>query len=349
MLQSFPMSASNTPEVVVAGYLCLDVIPSFPQSAGDVRDLLQPGKLVQTGPATLSSGGAVSNTGIALHRLGLRTRLMGKVGDDLLGRATLQLVRNVDPSLAEGSVVAKGESSSYTLVINPPGVDRMFLHFPGPNMTFCADDVAEERLAGARLFHFGYPPLMRRLYANGGAEMEKMLRRVKQQGLMTSLDMVMVDPRSEAARVDWSAWLQRVLPYVDVFLPSLDEARVELNDEHGDVRQIARKLQDWGAGIVGLKMGDQGLFVRWHDRELYSPCFEVKVAGTTGSGDATIAGFLAGLLRGLPPEEVMTVATAVGACCCEAADATSGIRSWDETRQRINAGWRRLPNKKGFS
>jgi sugar/nucleoside kinase (ribokinase family) len=77
--------------------------------------------------------------------------------------------------------------------------------------------------------------------------------------------------------------------------------------------------------------------------ELWAPCFKVAVAGTTGSGDATIAGFLAGLLRDLPVEQALTMATAVGACNVEAADALSGIRTWEETSWRLACGWERLP------
>jgi sugar/nucleoside kinase (ribokinase family) len=67
----------------------------------------------------------------------------------------------------------------------------------------------------------------------------------------------------------------------------------------------------------------------------------VEVIGTTGSGDATIAGFLSGLLLGLNPVETMTMAVSVGACNVEAADALSGIRAWDETLARIQQGWPR--------
>lgn len=74
---------------------------------------------------------------------------------------------------------------------------------------------------------------------------------------------------------------------------------------------------------------------------LWAPCFKVAVAGSTGSGDATIAGFLAGLLRDLPVEQALTMATAVGACNVEKADALSGIRSWDETSRRLACGWER--------
>ena len=318
-------------QVVVAGHICLDIIPKFERPV-----TLEPGKLFKIGPPVMATGGAVSNTGIALHRLGVRTRLMGKVGDDLFGRAILDVVRPIDP---EGMIIAPGMASSYTVVISPPGVDRTFLHCTGANDTFVADDVDYDRLAGARLFHFGYPTLMRSIYADGGQQMETIFRRVKQRGLITSLDMSYPDPQSEAGKVDWPAWLQRVLPHVDVYLPSLDETQFMLGKKPAN--ELARQLHDWGAGIVGLKLGSDGLFCLWNDREYHAPCFAVNVVGTTGSGDCTIAGFLAGLLRGLPAEDVMCAAVAVGACCCEAADATSGVRPWDEVQRRIQAGWKR--------
>ena len=328
------MSSPQQIEVVIAGHICLDIIPAFPAHGA----ALEPGTLIKMGPATISTGGAVSNTGLALHRLGIKTQLMGKVGDDLIGRAILDFI---GPTLAAGMIVTKGETSSYTVVINPPGIDRTFLHCTGANDTFTAGDIDAKKLTGARLFHFGYPTLMQRIYNDGGREMEKIFRQAKQAGLTTSLDMSYPDPKSEAGQVDWSAWLQRVLPHADIFLPSLDEMQLMLHTQAG-APEIASQLCGWGAKIAGLKMGDKGLYVRWPDRELHVPCFRVNVAGTTGAGDATIAGFLAGILRGLPAEETMTLAAAVGAYCCEAPDATSGIRSWDETRQRIQAGWKTL-------
>jgi hypothetical protein len=80
---------------------------------------------------------------------------------------------------------------------------------------------------------------------------------------------------------------------------------------------------------------------RWANRELWAPVFKVTMVGTTGSGVATIAGFLAAFLRDLLPTEVATMAAAVGACNVEAADAVSGIRSWAETVARVKAGWPR--------
>jgi sugar/nucleoside kinase (ribokinase family) len=321
----------------------------------------------------LSTGGAVSNTGLALDRLGVDVRLIGKVGNDQLGGVLMDLLRKRNPKLASGMRVVHGEVTSYTVVISPTDEDRMFLHHTGANDTFEAGDVKPEQLSGARLMHFGYPPIMRRIYSDGGEELLRILRSARKAGLTTSLDMAQPDPDAPAGRVDWAAYMKKVLPAVDLFIPSIDEIRFMLRDDPSigggelDGRllsNVSERLTRWGAGVVALKLGDHGLYVRtspsferwsrmglacpkdvdiWLGREILAPCFEVEVAGTTGSGDCTVAGFLAGFLKGETPDYVATVAVGVGAFNVESPDATSGIPHWDELMTRIESGWMRRP------
>jgi len=74
----------------------------------------------------------------------------------------------------------------------------------------------------------------------------------------------------------------------------------------------------------------------------------VEVAGTTGSGDATIAGFLMGLQRRGTLAETLEAAVAVGACSVERVDATSGIPTWEEVQMRLAAGWPQVPVRIGL-
>jgi sugar/nucleoside kinase (ribokinase family) len=355
-------------DAVVAGHICLDIIPDLSLLvSGQFNSAFQPGRLVQVGPAAITTGGVVSNTGLALHRLGIQTRLIARVGADQLGRTLQQIVADHSPSLVDGIFTSAETSTSYSVVISPPGSDRCFLHHPGANDDFCADDVIDKDFCNARLFHFGYPPLMARMFADDGAQLSEMFRRVKSHGLTTSLDMAYPDPDSPAGRADWSTILRNTLPYVDIFLPSLDEilfmlwhkTNVPLSAEL--LTKVSGELMEMGAKMVVLKIGERGLYLHtasaniltgfghaspsdlnaWADFEAWSPCFEVNVIGTTGSGDVTIAGFLAALLRGLTPDAALNAALAVGACNVEAADALSGIRSWEKTWQRVNAGWAR--------
>src|SRR5262245_23217623 len=99
-------------DIVVAGHICLDIIPTFPADAQG--DIIQPGKQVDVGPVVLSTGGVVSNTGIALHRLGMNVKLLGKVGRDRFGDLILDLLRTQHPSLGEGIIVSPDVATSYS-------------------------------------------------------------------------------------------------------------------------------------------------------------------------------------------------------------------------------------------
>ena len=88
---------------VVAGHICLDIIPQFdPQTAINFHTQFQPGSLTRVGPAIFSTGGAVSNTGLALHKLGIPTRLVARIGDDLFGQEVLRIVASFGANLAQG-------------------------------------------------------------------------------------------------------------------------------------------------------------------------------------------------------------------------------------------------------
>jgi sugar/nucleoside kinase (ribokinase family) len=370
-------------ETVVAGHICLDIIPGLGHlQPGKFIELLQPGHLVLTGPATFSTGGPVSNTGLALHRLGIGTRLNALVGEDPFAEIVRRVVGGFDPRLTGGVAANPDASTSYTVILSAPGVDRIFLHSPGANDVFGSGNVDYNLVSQARLFHFGYPPVMQRIYSDGGAELVEIFRRAKQTGVTTSLDMTFPDPSSSGGRADWPAILAKTLPYVDIFLPSFEELlfclrrkvydELERSSPNGHILAgatpelisgLGRQLLEMGVKIAVIKLGDQGLYVRtagvnglrdmgraapanpagWANLQLRASCFQVDVVGTTGSGDATIAGFLSGLLRGLGPRDAINAAVAVGGCNVEAADALSGLYSWEDTLSRVASGWKHHP------
>jgi sugar/nucleoside kinase (ribokinase family) len=352
-------------DVVVAGHVCVDLIPTLPRLADGFS--YAPGALLEVGPATVSTGGCAPNTGLALHRLGASVRLVGLVGDDPFGSIVRR--RLAGEGLDGGIRAVPGEATSYTVVLSPPEEDRMFLHFPGANDSFGRDAVTAGALQGARIFHFGYPPLMRRMHEDGGENLAALLARARAAGLATSLDMAYPDPSTSAGKADWPRILARVLPETDLFVPSLDELSVMLGSANrsaslDDLPRLGEDLIRMGAAVVGIKCGPRGLYLRtadedrlrhvavleaatWAGWELWSPAFEVEVLGTAGAGDATAAGLLHALNLGAPPEEAVTAAVAAGAMSVEAPDATGGIRSWDEARRRISAGWKRKAGPPG--
>jgi sugar/nucleoside kinase (ribokinase family) len=366
------MSASKdrSYDVMIAGHVCLDLIPHFPETgAAELHSIIRPGKLVNVRHCALSTGGPVSNTGIGLKILGMKVCFCTRIGDDTFGRLTQGILEK--SGNAVGIHVAEGSESSYTVVLAPPRIDRVFLHNPGANDEFSADDIDADLVAKCRLFHFGYPPLMRRMYSDRGSELQRVFRIAKESGATTSCDMSLPDPESESGRQPWEHILARVLPYVDIFLPSIEEALfmlepktflrmkeeaggAEIIDQLGldDYARLADKLLAMGARMTSLKSGHRGIYFKtghsslfdgmgaarpgdpidWSEREVFCPGFSApNLASATGSGDSSIAGFLAAFLRGLSLEETLRYANIVGWENVQVLDAVSGIKSWEET------------------
>lgn len=268
-------------KMMVAGHLCVDITPVFPEGKSqNLSDYLIPGKLIQMNPAAIHTGGVVANTGLALKKLGADVRLVGKVGGDAFG----DLVRGIMKKYGadQDVLVDPKESTSYTIVLAPPGVDRIFLHNPGANDHFGADDIPDEMLDAVDLFHFGYPPILRRMYQDKGAELLRLLGRVREKGAAVSLDLAAVDEESDAGRADWKQILTDVLPLVDFFVPSAEELCYMLDPERyeawmkraagkdvteileveTDIRPLAEQAMKLGARILLIKCGASGMYYR---------------------------------------------------------------------------------------
>ncbi len=366
-------------KVISAGHICLDITPVFQGEAVNyLTDVLTPGKLLNVGAADVHTGGSVANTGLAMKILGADVSLMGKIGDDAFGSMVREILNQYDAG--DGLLVKEGESTSYSVVLAVPGVDRIFLHNCGANNTFCAEDVSKKALEESTLFHFGYPPLMKKMYENDGEELCKIMKLAKDCGTATSLDFASIDPNSEAGRVNWEKILERVIPYVDFFVPSIEELCymldkerfsqwqerangrdiTEILDMEKDIRPLAEQCMEFGAKVVLIKCGAPGIYYRtadkmtmwelcgklqlgieeWADKEGFEKSYvPEKVLSGTGAGDTSIAAFLTATLEGYSLERSMQLATATGACCVEAYDALSGLKSFEELEKKISTGW----------
>ncbi|MBM6828833.1 carbohydrate kinase family protein [Anaerotignum lactatifermentans] len=265
------------PKAVAAGHICLDITPVFHGGAEEIGKILLPGKIVDVGAADIHTGGSVANTGLAMGLLGTEMKLMGKVGTDALGQTLLACLKAYG---TEGMKIDPSASTSYSVVLAVPGIDRIFLHHSGANDTFCAKDIDFDVVAKADLFHFGYPPIMRQMYLEEGTELAEIFRRVHEMGVVTSLDMASVDPNSEAAKQDWKRILENVLPYVDLFVPSIEEICFMIDRERyqswmeraagkeipsilnveKDIRPVAEQLRQLGAKSLLMKCGAPGLY-----------------------------------------------------------------------------------------
>src|SRR5258706_3491929 len=261
-------------DVIVSGHLCLDLIPHMENLS--LQALTVAGHLVEVGHLDTATGGAVSNVGLALDRLGVGVGLMATVGDDLIGQATVAALKRRDPSLGQFISIQTGRQSSYSIVLSPQRADRTFLHCTGTNSHFDQNSVDYKYLADAKLFHLGYPPLLPRLVENAGESLWILFKQAKALQVTTSMDMALPDPDSPTGRLNWRTILENVLPYVDIFLPSIEEIlfMLRLDDylawqgqvlEHlsaSYLSDLGDELLQMGAVIAGFKLGELGIYMR---------------------------------------------------------------------------------------
>jgi sugar/nucleoside kinase (ribokinase family) len=312
---------------VVAGHVCLDLIPSFAGPAD-----LTAGTLVEVGSMVVRPGGCVANTGGDLVALGAPVQLIADVGDDELGRLLPDLLAGIGATPALRAVAAS--STSYSIVVQPPGHERTFWHHVGANASF---DGSSVDVAGCDLLHVGYPPLLPALAADRGAGLRALLGRARETGVTTSVDLAVVDSSGAAGREDWAAILRETLPLTDVFTPSIDDLASALDRAFPAspeaLAAAADELVAAGAAVVALTAGPEGMLLRtagrdrlraggralralgsgWADRELWVPVVPGPVTTTIGAGDAATAGLLYAVLAGLGPEDAALAAAGAAA------------------------------------
>jgi sugar/nucleoside kinase (ribokinase family) len=374
-------------EIVAAGHTCLDLIPAFriDGNVDQLTDVLVPGKMIDMGDCVVVAGGPVTNAGVSIRRLGVKTELIGKVGNDDFGKEILNWYEEHEGHFT-GIKMVDGESTSYTIAVCIPGIDRFYLHHCGANDTFGYDDMDFDLVQRSRLMLFGYPPWMKKLYAGTGRELTRILKKTKELGTTTALDLSLPDVDGYAGQVDWFAILKEWVPFSDIMVPSAEEIFYFLHRErflekkaklgpkesvldHLSVEEISTlgsELIDMGAAIAMVKCGHRGLYVKtagkdrlnkmgaagcsdlenWANRELWFPVYqEERFVGALGSGDSAIAGFLSAFVWNHTIESCLRYANAAGSMNVTVPDGLTWNKGFDDLTKRIRAGWKTKETK----
>lgn len=366
-------------DAVIAGYFCVDMVPEFPENLQEtsISGILKPGKLIEIGGLDFTLGGVVANTGMAMKKFGRKVVMNGLTGDDLLGKIARERLQKHD--LLDGMQITSKAGTAFSIVLAPPGIDRIFLESPGCNQIFDAGFIDFEAVSQSRLFHFGYPPLLRQFYLNNGDRLLTLLSRVQQLGVVTSMDFSLPDRESESGQQDWLAMMERVLPYTDIFVPSLEEALQimmpeqyeKIVSEAGDadivdripiglIREIGKRIIGCGVQVLMIKAAHRGVYLLtgyssglkerglnldendWNCRELWCNAYPAdpgKVRNATGAGDTAVAAFLAALLDGNSPETALKYAVLAGRNNLYCRDLYEELDDW----QRMDREIRLLP------
>jgi sugar/nucleoside kinase (ribokinase family) len=311
------MNQTKHLDVVVAGLALADII-------GRPVEFNRPpkrGALKLIDSITLTTGGNVSNVGIDLARLGFRVGAITRVGNDPIGRFVIQHYRTFGMD-TEGVIIDAKEQTSATIVGVDDDGERTFLHTRGCMKNFRATDILGRipLIRKSSIIAIGYLGLL----PETEKEFKHLFRTLKNETSVKILLDTAASPRVSARD------LRGFLPYVDYFIPSYEEAVMLTGRKTPEA--IVAAFYDAGAPhIVGVKLAERGCYISdGRHGEIAKPKRVKNVVDATGAGDAFVAGFLAGTLKGFDPFKAARVANAVAASCVSAVGASTAIRTFDE-------------------
>jgi len=304
-------------DVACLGIVVADVI------AVPVEKYPERGRLVLTERMSLSMGGCAANSAVGMARLGLKVALIAKVGQDALGDFCLRVLE-AEGVRAEAVRRDRTASTSSTMVMVHPDRERSFIHCVGANGTFREEDIDFGLIRQAKVLNVGGALLMPGF---DGPPLARAIAKGKQMGAITVMDTAW-DGTGQ-----WMKLLAEAFPHVDYLLPSFEEAAMLSGESRAEA--IAGRLVEAGAKVVVLKMGEKGCYVASEQENFYLPPFEVEMVDSTGAGDAFVAGFVTGLVKGLDLRGCAEMGNAVGALCVTRVGTTEGLPTLDEVESLI--------------
>jgi len=250
-------------------------------------------------------------------------KLASAVGGDLVGRFVRTALdeAGVDTSLL---LTLEGKPTSSTFLAVDSQGRRPNFHALGAGSLASVTDEVRSSAAQARFLHYGGVggPLL-----DGGAGAD-LLRLAHEAGALVTCDLIA--PQASALEE-----LARLLPHVDVFMPSAAEALGLTGAK--DLGAAADRFLAMGAGACIIKNGGEGSFVALPDQRTTVPAHPIAPVDTTSCGDSYCAGFIAGLYRGWPPLEACRLATATAAQVAQGLATLGKLKNFETTEILMNS------------
>jgi len=288
------MSATeNKPDVIVIGELNVDII------LNDIESFPVIGKEIIANKMSVTLGSSSAIFASNLSSLGPDVAFIGKIGEDNFAQVVLSTLerKNVDTSHI---IKSTSLSTGATLVLNYDQ-DRAMVTYPGAMNDLRLEDIDFGFLSTARHMHFSscfMQPGIRN-------DLTALFQRAKELDLTTSLD-TQWDPEEK-----WDLPLEELLPYVDVFLPNIQEFKFLTRSK--TIEEGIRKLQHFAHYII-IKNGSDGAMA-WNGKDLiFQPAFmNNNVVDCIGAGDSFNAGFIKDFINKKPIKKCLETGALTGA------------------------------------
>ncbi|MEJ5021510.1 sugar kinase [Ochrobactrum vermis] len=306
-------------DVSVCGSYILDIC-GFP-----VTDIPPGGSVSLIEEISMTVAGTAGGTVVPCARLGLKSQAFGAVGNDEKGSWVLNSLQMESIDTSHMLRLDGVQTSATILPIRPDG-SRPAIHARGASAQWVMTPEAQAAAIKCKVVHLGG---VNSIIAMQGEPSIALLKSAKSAGCITTLDLI-------SARNDTWALVEPLLPYVDFFMPSIDESAMMTGTD--DPEACARFFLSKGAGACAISLGADGsYFLNKEGRQFALPAFAVKVKDTSGCGDSYTGGFIAGLVRDWDVEDCAKLATATSAIVATGLGSGANLVSFEKTVEAMNS------------
>ena len=304
----------DTADVVGLGLNATDtvlIVRDFPALGGKERVL----------SSSMHAGGQVATALVTCQRLGLRTRYIGKVGDDEGGKLQLASLRLEGVDVRYTRVVPETPNQFGHILVDQATGERTVFWDRHARLTVAPNELAQRAITGARVLHLD------------GCDVEACLQAAKwarRARIPVVADLDTVYKKVES-----------LFPYIDYLIAST-KFLPTLTGQADPFRVLEYTAKEYKMKAPGMTLGRDGALIYQGGQFHYSPGFVVETVDTTGAGDVFHGAFIYGLLAGWDMRRILDFANAMAALNCTALGARGGIRTQAEAENLMARGARHV-------
>lgn len=282
----------------------ISVVPEFPAPNSKMK-MLQFSK---------QGGGQVATALVALSRWGVKTKYIGKVGEDELGQFSLNSLRQEGVDISSVAMESNATNQFAMIIVDGPSGERTILWNRDERLMYREGELQREEVCSGKIIHLDGHDIQATLQC---------VRWAKEEGIPTIIDLDKVEPLTPD-----------LIKEIDFVITS--SRFPMLYTGISDQKKALLELQKHTSGFLCATLGHGGAVALVNGEFLHVKGFKLKALDTTGAGDVFHGGFIYGLLQNWEVLEILRFANVVAALKCCDLGGRKGIPSLEEVQRFLS-------------
>ena len=284
-------------------FLC--VVPEFPSPNSKMK-MLQFSK---------QGGGQVATAMVALSRWGVKTKYIGKVGDDELGQFSLDSIRQEAVDVSSVIIELNATSQFAMIIVDGSTGERTILWNRDERLMYRKGELRKEEVCSGKILHLDGHDIHAALQC---------ARWAREEGIPTVIDLDKAEPLTS-----------ELIKQTDFIITSSRFPMMYTGIS--DQKKALLELQKYTSGFLCSTLGDDGAVALVNGEFLHIEGCKVNAVDTTGAGDVFHSGFIYGLLQNWEVVQILRFANAAAALKCKEIGGRSGIPSLEAVQEFFNS------------